>query len=93
MQFANDLADLDFLMSVNRRQQRWTSIVTAPETSINDAERLVQTLDAGMPAVVSINDIIDKVEVKNISMEVPYKQKDFHDDKESVLSELYSLRS
>lgn len=91
VQYANDLADLDFLMRTNRNQQRWTSIIAGKETAINDAERILQSLDAGEPAIITTNDISDKVGIINLSMDVPYKQADFHDDKESVLSELYSF--
>lgn len=87
--FSEDLAELDQLIHLNNKQQRWGVILTGNETNLKDQHRIIQDLDSGQPVIIGLKEIAEYVEVKKIDLSVPYLAKDFHENQALRLSELY----
>lgn len=89
-QYASDLAAIDLVARVNRKQQRWGVLLTGQEGSFTDTNNVVKALDTGEIVTSVLKDIADSIGVVKLDLTVPYLQKDFHSDRDSLLSELYT---
>ena len=88
--FAQDLAEIDSIAKLNRKQQRFAKIIAADESAINDAERVLKKVDQGEPVIMGLKSLTDKVTAATLDLSVPYLQADFHKDRESLMAELFT---
>ena len=89
-QFAIDLAELDGIRRLNRSQQKWGLGLTAPQGSIDDAGKILRDIEAGVPVMIALEGMGEKIKVDKIDLSVPYLAKEFAMDQESILKELHT---
>ena len=89
--FADQLAELDKISLINRRQQRWAKIITMDERAQADAKMLQQSLDEGRPYLMGISGFADNFQVSTVDLSSDYLQADFDEDRRNLKNQCLGM--
>lgn len=90
--WADELAELDELTRVNRRQQRNLVVFSGPEERKNDLAALTRDLEMNESNRITVGHLAESgVKIEAINTGIEYKQEKFHSDRSSTLNIIYSF--
>lgn len=87
--YAEELAELDELQRVNRRQQRNMVAFAGPAEMQADLAKMARNMEMSEDQVIVSEKMLDAVTVQAINTGVEYRQKDFHEDFTALINRLY----